>query len=267
MPESAKKSSVLLVFNFYFDENSDWRHVPTQWVPPALLPASLPSLGAAAKITGPAQTILKAAVRNCTWMAMSHLKAIVAAIGAPLPDTGSGKKGGFVKRDFAASIVNFLFGADEVADQERAKMVAALVAKTKKQINEEELLILQLMEKQSPDAAQSDTSVLRIKKLAQEKLRERLQKEAEKKKDKDSFKKEKKDKKHKPDHADTEPEKKDKKQKTDHADTEPKHDLPEPDEAPAVASGSRGPDTVVRGTPKPPATGLVRAAARAGCGD
>ena len=164
--------------------DSKWRHVPTKMQGGPLRPAfpQLHGMGACLVIEGEPQSLLSGAIASKTFISAANLKSLVTALGCGLPERGSGKSGGIVKKDLAAVLVKHVF--PHVPEEEMAAMAAAIVTKSKARLEEDELEAVKIL--QSLDLANArDSSVEKLMSMAKKRLDDN-----KRKKDKDSAKEE-----------------------------------------------------------------------------
>lgn len=98
------------MFNYTVAKDTGpWRRAAVSILPPACLPVALHNAGAAYRIESRYEWILPAAIRHGVELTVNQLKSIIATLGVPLPDKGSGKRGQLIKTDFAQSLIKYLF--------------------------------------------------------------------------------------------------------------------------------------------------------------
>ena len=158
-----------LLFEVSFDGSEGWQQIPTEVVPPAMLPDSLEH-GAALRVKGKAEGILKATLRNRTWISMENLKQINLALGIQLSGDGSGKNKNYIKVDYAAALVNDQFAPDEISDQERSEITAAVTTKDRKLLTETEAAVLELFQHLDEEEKRTGTAAERLARVARERL-------------------------------------------------------------------------------------------------
>ena len=97
-----------------------WKMLPTKLALPSQLPPSLQCHGSAWEITGEPQSIIKSAVMEGIFLTVFYLTEIQKILQFPLPDkgSGSGKKGGVTKPDYAEGLVQFLW-PDESSESKK----------------------------------------------------------------------------------------------------------------------------------------------------
>ncbi|CAK9104319.1 unnamed protein product [Durusdinium trenchii] len=121
-----------VMFNFDVAEGQGpWRRVLVQNVPPACLPAALHSVGTAFLITSKNEWLLRGAVREGCQLNVEQLKSVCSSLKVPLPGNGegSGKRGGVVKKDYAAKLIKYLF--PDAPEVEFNNMLLAMMGWTK----------------------------------------------------------------------------------------------------------------------------------------
>ena len=105
-----KKLDVL--FNYTFDEDCPWKHIPVRILPPACLPLAIShKVSSAYQITGASEWILKGSMKAGVDISMPHLRTICRQLNVTLPGKlcGSGKNGALKKRDFVRSLIQHVF--------------------------------------------------------------------------------------------------------------------------------------------------------------
>ena len=118
-------------------------------------------------MTGEPEPLLKAAIRNKTWLNFTHVKDIVNQLQLKLD--GKGKN----KVDFVRALVDHFFSEGEMSDEERASTVAGIVTKGRKQLRETEVAVLEILQSLDPED-QQDSSVQKLSKMAREQLQEKV---------------------------------------------------------------------------------------------
>lgn len=116
------------MFNDRLDENG-WLHVPTTVCHPWQVPVKLRSLTCYVRQTGPAQGIVKGAVKAGLFIRADHLHELQAyyRFTTVKPGSGHGKNGNLVKRDFGEGLVNYLF--PDASESEKREMLMAILGK------------------------------------------------------------------------------------------------------------------------------------------
>ena len=118
-----------VLFNYTCSDDvrmAQYRHVPTQLLPPCCVPPELMRLGSAYKVTGPQQSMLKAAVwRGMCSMTVPQLRAIVATLPGAGPIAGTGKNGSVLKKDLCQHLITSLF--PDASQEDRERMLVGLM--------------------------------------------------------------------------------------------------------------------------------------------
>ncbi len=135
-------SSLLPVwmFNEKLEMNPDgavgWLHVPLRLCHPWKLPPTmrLDHLVAFEQI-GPLESVVFAGVRAGVFLTINQLKLLHTNLMFPLPPEGSGKTKNFIKRDYASSLIKFLF--PEASDKERTSMFYGIMGRSWRHLDSE----------------------------------------------------------------------------------------------------------------------------------
>ena len=119
-----------MMFNFNIAENDGpWRKTSFSVLPPACLPPALSHLGSAIVVEarGREEWLLRGAVFDGIEFTLRQLQSICSSLDVPLPakGKGSGKRGLLVKRDYANSLIRFLYPL--APDSEFERMMKLMV--------------------------------------------------------------------------------------------------------------------------------------------
>lgn len=158
-----------------FAEQCGWTYIPVQKLVRGLVLVQIFLTGHCFcwQITGAAESLVRAAVREGVWLSMADLKLVSDRLGvaAPAPGSGSGKNGAVCKVDRARALVNHLFPPALTSAQERQRMVAALVWKTRfKQLGDQEKSLLEWVAEMDEENREAP-EFQRVIKLAKQKIK------------------------------------------------------------------------------------------------
>ena len=110
------------------EEGCEYKHIPVEMTVPAAVPRELRGKGAAFRLVDrDGSPLLTSAVKLGTFLYLDQIKSILTSLeGVPpmAPGSGSGKRGNFVKLDFAVHLVKFL--APDSLPEEHVSMVRAM---------------------------------------------------------------------------------------------------------------------------------------------
>ena len=97
------------LINHSVEAAGPYLHVPVKIAPPCCRPRQAPGGPLSWRIAGQPGDALKAALQQGTWLDVRQIKAICAARGIDLPDSGSGKTGGVIKVDLLQALLRACF--------------------------------------------------------------------------------------------------------------------------------------------------------------
>ena len=145
------------LFNFDCSDtpaSATFEHVPTRLLPRCCLPAvGLGNVGSAYKITGPRQSLIRAAVwlGGCSSFTVPQLQAIISALKLPEISSGSGKRGNVVRSDMVQHLVKSLF--PEASQEDWDRMIAALKGQAGATWKNDEEAICKMVSELDPENA------------------------------------------------------------------------------------------------------------------
>ncbi len=143
------------LINVSVTDQSPYRGVPFKVVPPVLQPSNLKTSGILLERVGMAEPLLMFSVRHGLPLTVQQLKLICIEVACPFPasGTGSGKRGGIIKHDWAVCLVDFLFPSDTV--EERARIVEGIMGRVVQQADSEPAELIEAVAGLDPDNAKA----------------------------------------------------------------------------------------------------------------
>ena len=108
MDSSAGQRLPLWLFNDQVKDTA-WRVVPYRVAHPLQLPPGVRSHVVALQQTGDPEPLVRGAVRRGLFLILPQLRALRPVYNYDLPARGSGKRGNYIKKDFAEAFVGKLF--------------------------------------------------------------------------------------------------------------------------------------------------------------
>lgn len=118
------------------DTATGWLHVPLRVCHPWVLPEVIRQNHVVAfQQTGPLESITHSAIRAGIFLTVNQLKLLQGVLKFPIPDKkeGSGKSGRLVKKDYAKSLIDFLFPGE--SEKNKLEMLQGIMGRTWKHLD------------------------------------------------------------------------------------------------------------------------------------
>ena len=113
-----------------------WLHVPLRVCHPWVLPEVIRQNHVVAfQQTGPLETIIHSGIRAGIFLTVGQLKLLQGSLKFPIPNKkeGSGKSGRLVKKDYAKSLVDYLFPGE--SEKNKSAMLLGIMGRTWKHLD------------------------------------------------------------------------------------------------------------------------------------